>query len=104
MRDLPHAEKPCKPTRIDPPSRRASAVVIFHHEGHEYRGTGSFVNGHLVEVFLDVGKCNSTLQGHAADSAILASLLLQYGVGVENITHSVTGPICKALSLLADNG
>ena len=45
------------------------------------------------------GKFGSTLQQHAETSAILVSLLLQHGVELHVIKHSISGPIAHALSL-----
>ena len=85
------------------PSRRGSTVVGFDHGGHQYRATGScFADGRLAEVFLDVGKAGSSVQIHADDAAILASLALQHGVPVEAIRHSVGGPIARAISMLTE--
>jgi ribonucleoside-diphosphate reductase alpha chain len=85
------------------PNRRSSTVVQFEHDSQRYRASGSFwpATGHLAEVFLDVGKAGSAVQVHADDAAVLASLLLQHGVSVAAIRHSLSGPIAVALDLLA---
>jgi hypothetical protein len=82
------------------PNRRGSTIVAFEHEGRRYRVSGSFSNGHLSEIFLDVGKAGSAVQAHADNEAILASLLLQHGVPVAAIRHSINGPLARALDLL----
>jgi hypothetical protein len=81
-------------------NRRGSTIVTFEHEGHRYRASSSFSNGRLAEIFLDVGKAGSAVQAHADNEAILASLLLQHGVSVAAIRHSIDGPLALALDLL----
>jgi hypothetical protein len=83
------------------PNRRANASLSFEHEGHHYRATaGRFANGDLAEIFLD-GKAGTPLQSNAETAAILVSLLLQHGVRVDTIRHSVGGPIAVALGHFA---
>ena len=80
------------------PNRRANVSFSFEHEGHRYRATaGKFANGDLAEVFLDVGKAGTPLRANAETTAILVSLLLQHGVSIDRIRHSVGGPIAVAL-------
>lgn len=86
------------------PNRRAGVVVSFDDAGQRYRASGSYQNGKLVEIFLDTGKCGSAVQLHADNAAILASLCLQFGVDVEVVRHSISGPIAIALDLLSDEG
>jgi hypothetical protein len=82
-------------------SRRGSTIVTFEHEGHRYRASGSrYPDGRLAEVFLDAGKAGSAVQSYADDQAILASLLLQHGVPIAAIRHSIDGPLALALELL----
>jgi ribonucleoside-diphosphate reductase alpha chain len=82
------------------PNRRRSIAFYFEHEGHSYRATATrYDDGRLAEVFLDTGKINSPLQKNAETSAILVSLLLQHGVGADEILHSISGPIAVALEL-----
>ncbi|KRR09650.1 hypothetical protein CQ12_13895 [Bradyrhizobium jicamae] len=81
-------------------NRRASVAFNFDCEGHRYRATAShYPDGRLAEIFLDTGKINTPLQQHAETSAILVSLLLQHGVEVDAIRHSISGPIAVALDL-----
>jgi hypothetical protein len=87
------------------PNRRASEVFQFHHEGHSYTASVSrFPDGRLAEVFLDTAKAGSTIQAHAQNSAVLASLALQFGVSPQAIAHSTTGPISTALKLAIELG
>lgn len=82
------------------PNKRRSIAFDFEHEGHRYRATATrFADGGLAEIFLDTGKINTPLQQNAETSAILVSLLLQHGVAVDVIRHSISGPIATALDL-----
>ena len=87
------------------PTRRRSEGVTFEHEGVGYHAVfGWFPTGELAEVFLDVpGKFGSMLQQHAETAAILVSLLLQHGVELHVIKHSISGPIAVALNLAEDH-
>jgi hypothetical protein len=88
------------PARTRLPDRRFSVGFNFEHEGHRYRATASrYADGRLGEIFLDTGKINTPLQQNAETSAVLVSLLLQHGVGVDEILHSISGPIAVALDL-----
>ena len=85
-------------------SRRPAVAVEFEHAGHKYRVSfGRYPSGELAEIFLDaLGRANtSTIQEHASTSAILVSLLLQHGVSVDVVRHSISGPIAVALDILA---
>ncbi len=87
--------------RQRPPNKRPSVAFEFEHEGHRYRASISrFDSGELAEIFLDTGKVNSPKQTHAETSAILVSLLLQHGVAVDVIRHSIAGPIAVALDMV----
>ncbi|MDN5003987.1 hypothetical protein ACFQZO_24420 [Bradyrhizobium sp. GCM10027634] len=87
-------------TREMLPNKRPSIAFNFEHEGHRYRATaGRYPDGRLAEIFLDTGKINTPLQANAETAAVLVSLLLQHGVDVEIILHSIRGPIATALKL-----
>jgi hypothetical protein len=82
------------------PNKRSSVAFCFEHEGHDYRASASrFDDGRLAEIFLDTGKINTPLQQNAETSAMLVSLLLQYGVDAGTIRHSISGPIAIALDM-----
>jgi hypothetical protein len=82
------------------PNRRPSFAFSFEHEGHRYCATASrFDDGRLAEIFLDTGKINTPLQQNAETSALLVSLLLQHGVNVTTIRHSIEGPIAVAIDM-----
>jgi hypothetical protein len=91
--------KPAQAVRQHLPHRRGNSSFSFEHEGHQYRATaGWFDDGRLAEIFLHTpGKVGTPMQANADTAAILASLLLQYGVDPEVIRHSITGPIAIAL-------
>ena len=69
------------------PNRRQSTAATVIVEGVNYTATTSrFEDGRLAELFLDGGgKTGSSAQIAAQDAAILASLLLQYGVTADKI-------------------
>jgi hypothetical protein len=82
------------------PDRRGSLLFQFEHGGVEYTATVSkFSDGRLAEIFIDHRRPNSQLAEHANDAAVLASLLLQHGVTVAEIRHSISGPLSTALAL-----
>ena len=78
------------PTRRRLPNRRPHEVFEFEL-GVRYRaGVGYFENGGVAEIFLSANKFDSDLDVHARDSAIAASLALQYGASIEVIYKSMT--------------
>lgn len=86
------------------PNRHGCISFSFECEGHRYRASASrFDDGRLAEIFLDTGKLGTSLQSNAETAAILASLLLQHGVGPAAIRHSISGPIAVALDI-AESG
>jgi hypothetical protein len=91
--------KPAQAVRQRLRYRHGNFSFSFEYEGHQYRATaGWFDDGRLAEIFLHApGKMGTPLQANADTAAILASLLLQYGVDPEVIRHSITGPIAIAL-------
>jgi hypothetical protein len=82
------------------PNRRGARICMFEHDDRLYRATfGCFDNGNLGVFFLDVGRADSTLQQHADDAAVLASLLLQNNVPPGVIRRPISRPIRTALDL-----
>jgi hypothetical protein len=82
------------------PNRRSAEIRMFDYDGRIYRVTfGSFTDGHLDKIFLDVAKVDSSLQRHADDAGVLVSLLLQNNVPSGVIRRSISGPIRTALDL-----
>jgi hypothetical protein len=87
-------------TRTYLPDRRGSELFEFTHNGFSYTATISkFSDGRLAEIFIDSKRPNSEIAAHASDAAVLASLLLQHGVTVAAIRHSISGPLASALQI-----
>src|SRR5260370_37848866 len=95
------------------PSRRQSETFDFEFAGLRYTCTvGRFRDGRVAEIFLGNHKTNSSADTNARDSAIVASLALQYGADIETIRKALcrdshggaSGPLGVALDLLADDG
>jgi hypothetical protein len=87
-------------TRTYLPDRRGSELFEFTHNGFSYTATVSkFSDGRLAEIFIDSKRPNSEIAAHASDAAVLASLLLQHGISLAAIRHSISGPLATALSL-----
>jgi len=89
------------------PNRRAHEVFTFEHAGIRYTvGLGRFGDSRLAEVFVDAGKAGSMIDAYARDGAVLISLLLQHGLDVADIKHSITrrsdGSAASALGALLD--
>jgi len=93
-------------TRQRLPNRRAAEAVSFVHDGRRWTATfGRFDDGRLAEVFLDGGK-TSAIADAARESALLASLGLQYGAPIDTIRHAFdgrdAGPLAVALGLASE--
>jgi hypothetical protein len=73
---------------------------------------GRFADGTLSEIFLSNGKAGSDSDTAARDSAVVASIALQYGVPLGVLRHALmrdaqgrpSGPLGTALDLLAKEG
>ena len=69
-----------------------------------------FPSGELAEVFLNNGKISSQVDVAARDSAVVASVALQYGVPPDVLRGALlrdqhgaaAGPLCTALDLIAE--
>lgn len=69
--------------------RRIATTIAFEHRGHEFSGRYSvYPDGRLAEVFLDSGKSGTQLSTTMQDSAIAASLALQFGCPAETLRHA----------------
>jgi len=93
------------------PDRRASESFNFEVNGFHYVATVSrFDDGRPAEIFLGNGKCGSTTDTAARDSAVVASIALQHGVPLETMRRDLlrdgqgrpSGPLGAALDLLAE--
>ncbi len=88
------------------PNRRTHELINFEHGGFKYiGGIGRFENGQVAEVFLNVAKTGA-IEDNARDSAVTASLALQYGTPIDALQHAVTrnsdGSAAGALGALLD--
>jgi len=97
-------------TRQRLPNRRLAETFELEVGGLRYVvSIGRFADGALAEVFISNGKAGSDSDTAARDSAVVASIALQYGVPLEVICHalmrnrdgSACGPLSAALDLLA---
>src|SRR5271155_1437496 len=95
------------------PNRRASTTFDIEAGGMKYRATVSrFADGRIAEIFLTNNKTGSDADTAARDSAVVASIALQYGVPLEIIRRALmrdgggrpSGPLGAALDVLADDG
>lgn len=94
------------------PNRRLSETYSFRWASMDFVATVSrFDTGELAELFLSNGHVDSMADVAAKDGAILTSLLLQHGVSLDAIRHSLLrnsqgiacGVICTALDLIDEH-
>jgi hypothetical protein len=92
------------------PNRRSCETRVIEALGLRFTlSVGKYVDGRIGECFLTNHKAGSAAGIMASDSAVLASLLLQYGADLEMIRKSLMrapngaalSPIGVALDLLA---
>jgi hypothetical protein len=97
-------------TRSRLPNRRLAETFEVEVAGLRYVCTlGRFEDGALAEIFISNGKAGSDSDTAARDSAVVASIALQYGVPFEVIRHalmrnrdgSACGPLGAALDEIA---
>jgi hypothetical protein len=97
-------------TRRRLPNRRAALSFALEVGGlHYVVSIGRFEDGSLAEVFISNGKAGSDSDTAARDSAVVASIALQYGVPLEVIRHalmrnrdgSACGPLGAALDKIS---
>jgi hypothetical protein len=93
------------------PNRRHSETFGLECNGLRYTATVSwFADGRLGEIFLSNHRADSHADACARDSAILASLALQFGVPLDVLRRALlrdargaaATPIGRALDLLAE--
>jgi len=98
-----------KPARDRLPNRRTSQNIAFGRDNLNYQMTiGLYPDGRVGEIFLNAEHANSLLDVLAHDAAILASLALQYGAPLSEITHALrrdaqgvaASPIGAAMDLI----
>jgi hypothetical protein len=94
-------------------NRRLSETFSFECGGQRYHATiSTFADGSLAEIFLTNGKVGSDSDAAARDSAVTASLALQYGTPVDVLRKALlrdprgiaSSPLGMALDLLAREG
>lgn len=100
---MSHTGKPPLP-RAQLPARRAADLAGFEHGGRRWIASfGRFSKGRLAEVCLDAAK-ESPLADAAREAAILASIALLQGAGLDAIRHVLDGrdqsPMSAGLALL----
>jgi hypothetical protein len=97
------------------PTRRESNRIKFEFSGIKYYGTiGYNRDGQICEIFLQAGRIGSGIEAIARDTAVAASLALQFGCPLEVMRNSVTrldaapgklgdpaGPLGKFLDMIA---
>jgi hypothetical protein len=92
------------------PNRRASESFSFESAGLTYVSTIShFDDGRLAEIFIGNGKAGSHSDSAAKDSAVVASIALQYGVPLQIIRNALlrdsrgvaSSPLGAALDIIA---
>jgi hypothetical protein len=97
--------------RTQLPNRRACTTFAFECGPHRYIATVShFPNKQLAEIFLGNGKAGSHIDDAAKDSAVVASIALQYGVPLDVIRRALlrdsrgiaSSPLGAALDRIAD--
>jgi ribonucleoside-diphosphate reductase alpha chain len=93
------------------PNRRLAQTFELECNGLNYRATvGWFANGDLAEIFLTNSKPSSQSDINARDSAVAASLALQYGCPAEVLRRALLrdprgkaeSPLGKALDALVN--
>jgi DNA-binding IclR family transcriptional regulator len=93
------------------PNRRAHELIDFEHEGSRYTaGIGRLEHGGLAEIFVNVsGRTGGMVEVLARDTAVAASLCLQFGCDVETLRRALmrdshgraSSPVGVLLDLLA---
>ena len=76
--------------RVLPQRRAAETFTVVHWNQPFVVTVGFFGDGTPGEVFVDSRKTGGDVDAIARDAAVLASLALQHGVGIDVIRHAVT--------------
>jgi len=94
-------------------NRRPALTFDLEVGGLKYTATvARFPDGTLAEVFLSNGKAGSDSDTAARDSAVVASIALQYGVPLDVLRHALirdaqgrpSGPLGTALEVASERG
>jgi hypothetical protein len=97
-------------TRRRLPNRRAAETFEIEVGGlHYVVSVGHFADGALAEIFITNGKAGSDSDTAARDSAVVASIALQFGVPLDVLRHALmrdaqgrpSGPLGTALDFVA---
>jgi ribonucleoside-diphosphate reductase alpha chain len=95
------------------PNRRSAETWDVEALGLHFKtSVGRYDDGRIGEIFLSNHRVNSMAGIMASDSAVLCSLLLQYGVPLDVIRHALmrdprgkpSGPLGVVLDQLAQEG
>lgn len=98
------------PARERLPHRHLCETFTFAHAGMKYTASiARYADGRLAEIFISNHKSGSDTDAAAKDSAVVASIALQFGVPVEVIRKALlrdsrgnpSSPLGTALDLLA---
>ena len=91
------------------PNRRGAETFEVEAGGLRYRASvGRYPDGRIAEIFLSSTKLGSAADTAARDSAIAASIALQYGADVETLRKALcrdlrgnaSGPLAAVLDLI----
>jgi hypothetical protein len=95
------------------PNRRQREAIRFEHGGFEFvAGVGRYPDGRLGEIFISANaKSGTAIEAWARDSAILASIAIQYGTPLETVRHALSrdeannaaSPLGMLLDILAES-
>jgi hypothetical protein len=94
-------------------NRRSCETFGFEHAGMKYRASiARYADGRLAEIFVSNHKSGSDADAAAKDSAVVASIALQFGVPLETIRRALlrdprgnpSSPLGAALDQLAEDG
>jgi ribonucleoside-diphosphate reductase alpha chain len=95
------------------PNRRLAETFELEVAGLRYTCTiGRYLDGTIGEIFLNNHKSNSAADVNARDAAIVTSIAIQFGAGIETIRHALcrdsqgraSGPLGAALDRIANEG
>lgn len=95
-----------------PNRRHHEAFSLYHWQQKFHVGIGRDDKGNIREVWIASGKSGTQAETLARDSAVILSIALQHGVGIDELRHAVmrdangsaSGPIGTLLDLLAQDG
>jgi hypothetical protein len=91
-------------------NRRNSTTFGFEWRGMSFTATTSrFSDGSLAEIFLSNGRVSTDADTAARDSAVVASIALQFGADLETLRRALlrdsagnaSGPLGVALDIVA---